>query len=111
MSGRAILPTRRPNVTVEVAHGGHAFTVTVGYDLTGRVREVFAGGTRIGTDLAHVIADACVALSLALQHGARPADLGRSMGVVPDLARGGDAVLPASVLGAICAAMVAAEVV
>jgi len=95
------LPARRPNETREVEHAGHRFTVTIGYDLSGRPLEVFADGTRIGTDLGHVVSDACVVMSLALQHGCPPALLPKSMGRVPDLLTGADACRPASVLGSI----------
>lgn len=105
--GRGQLPTRRPNATTEVEHAGFRFTVTVGFDLTGQPREVFADGVKIGTDLGHVISDACVVISLALQHGCPPETLPKSMGRVPELALGEDACRPASPLGTI-AGLVAA---
>lgn len=98
---RQVLPHRRPSETREVEHNGHRFTVTVGFDLEARAREVFADGAKIGTDLAHVISDACVVVSLALQHGCPPELLPKSMGLIPDVARGEDATRPASILGAI----------
>ena len=101
---RQILPHRRPNETREIEHDGRRLTVTVGFDLDARPREVFADGVREGTDLAHILADACVVVSLALQHGAEPSALRKSLGVVPDPARGEHATRPASVLGAIVAA-------
>lgn len=51
-------------------HQGHAFTVTVGYDLAGRPREIFADTSKAGTELAHMIANACIVINLALQRGA-----------------------------------------
>lgn len=103
MSDRAALPQRRPNETCEVDHNGHRFTVTVGFDADAMPREVFADGAKIGTDLAHVIADACVVMSLAMQHGSTPGGLIKSLGRVPDPIQGEDATRPASVLGAIAA--------
>lgn len=100
---RERLPDRRVAETTELEHAGFRFTVTVGFDLDGRPKEVFADGTRIGTDLAHVISDACVVLSLALQHGCPPGLLPKSMGRVPDPARGTHATRPASVMGTIAA--------
>lgn len=105
MSARAVLPQRRPNRTLALSHGDFAFTLTIGFDLDGCPREVFADGQRIGSGVAHVISDACVVISLALQHGCAPASLPKSLGRVPDLARGGKACLPASVLGVIAEAV------
>lgn len=106
---RERLPSRRPNETSEIEHAGHRFTVTVGFDLQARPREVFADGARIGTDLGHVISDACVVISLALQHGCPPALLPKSMGRVPDLIAGPGHCRPASALGTIAAAVAAAD--
>lgn len=106
---RERLPTRRPNETSEIEHAGHRFTMTVGFDLQARPREVFADGARIGTDLGHVISDACVVISLALQHGCPPVLLPKSMGRVPDLFAGPENCRPASVLGSIAAAVAEAD--
>jgi hypothetical protein len=103
MAERRRLPDRRPNVTVEVNHGGFRLAVTVGFDLGGRPLEVFASGTRIGTDLGHVLADACVLMSLALQHGCPPERLVRTLGRVPEPGGGAEASRPASVVGAVAA--------
>ena len=102
---RQPLPQRRPNETVEIAHNGHMLTVTVGFDLDAFPREVFADGPKLGTDLAHVISDACVVMSLALQHGCPAQLLPKSLGLVPDPINGEDATRPASVLGAIADAL------
>ena len=98
---RAQLPHRRPNATREVEDGGHRFTVTIGFDLEGRPKEVFADGLKIGTGLGHVIADACIWASLLLQHGATPADLGKSLTRIPVAPWQGDGTTAASVLGTI----------
>ena len=100
---RVRLPDRRPALTREIEHAGHRFSVTIGFDLTGRPREVFAGGAKIGTDLGQLIADHCVVVSLALQHGCTSAELEKSMGVVPDPASAPGASRPASVFGVIAA--------
>lgn len=98
---RERLPDRRPNATTAVEFGGFSFSVTVGFDLTGRPLEVFADGVKVGTDIGHIISDACVVISLALQHGC-PADLlPKSMGRVPYPQRGEGVCGPASALGAI----------
>lgn len=103
---RVPLPSRRPNLTTELEHGGFGFTVTVEFDLTGHPRGVFADGVKIGTDLGHVISDACVVISLALQHGCPAAALPKSLGRVPDPMAGAGGARPASVLGAIAAVIV-----
>lgn len=75
---RARLPDRRPNATLMVDWQGHALTVTVGFDpATGLVREVFGNAPR--GQMHAALANACVAASLALQHGAPLAALARSM--------------------------------
>lgn len=106
MSERVSLPNRRPALTLEIAHRGQVFALTVGFDAAGGAREVFASGAKEGSDMQALICDACVVISLALQHGAAPAGLARSLGRVPDLIRGqagGD--LPASVIGRILEAL------
>lgn len=103
---RTRLPHRRPSVTCELEHGGHRFSVTVGFDLDGRPLEVFADGRT--SHMGQMIADACVAVSLALQHGCPAEALPRSMGRVPDPLAGADACVPASAVGAIAEAVAAA---
>lgn len=102
------LPTRRPCTTVAATWQGHDFTVTVGHDpVTMAPMEVFAGEAKGA--MAAMIGDACVALSIAMQHGATPAELRKSMGRVPAwVARDGAMVeteTPASPIGAILAAV------
>lgn len=106
---RERLADRRPSVTFGLSWHGHAFAVTAGYSPYGRVREVFASGTRTGSDMQRMIDDACVVISLALQFGALPGDLRRSLGSIPDPAAG-MAETPASVIGAILHAIARAEV-
>jgi hypothetical protein len=91
---RARIPNRRFAETVELEHGGSRFTVTVGFYPDGRPGEVFTHGMRTGSTLDALLADACVVVSLLLQHGVEPADLAASMG------RLGNAE-PASVIGAV----------
>jgi hypothetical protein len=101
---RERLPDRRPSVTVTLDWSGHVFAITAGHAADGRVREVFASGLRGGSDMQRLVEAACVVISVALQFGARPGDLRRSLGTVPD-PRDENAVLPASVLGVILAAV------
>ena len=75
---RAQLPTRRPNLTLDLDWQGHAFALTVGFDtLSGAPREVFAN-TPKGGAIQAVLADA-EALSIvqtrcASCHAAQPTD-------------------------------------
>ncbi len=98
---RRALPARRPSETIEVPWRGHSLTITVGFHpADGAPLEVFAD-TRKGGELGATLADACVAISLALQHGVPPAALVHSIAREPDPAAGEDAVRPASPVGAI----------
>lgn len=97
---RLPLPNRRPSITAETtwtAQDGsaHPFTVTIGLDLEGRPREVFANHAKGA--MAATLADACVLISIALQHGITPQALGKSLGRVPLW----EADAPASPLGTI----------
>lgn len=102
---RATLPTRRPNATRAVQWDGHEFSVTIGYDpATVRPAEVFCDVPK-GGQMAATLADACVLISIALQHGIAPADLAKSLGRVPVLWGDEGATQPASPLGAVIEAM------
>ena len=104
---RTPLPDRRPSATTTVTWEGHTFPVSIGLDPeTGRPLEVFADVAQ-GGQFQWAVADACVIISLALQHGIAPADLAKSLGRVPGLVWDKEAqamvevLLPASPLGAI----------
>ena len=100
---RRRLPDRRPSATHVNCWAGSddqptEFSVTVGYYLDGRAGEVFANGQKVGSAMQSLLEDACVAVSIALQHGVGPADLARSMGRTPvSKTETG----PASIIGAI----------
>lgn len=98
---RQPLPTRRPNLTTATDWQGHAFTVTVGFDLQGFPREVFAQHAK--GDMAAMLADACVLISIGLQHGIAPEALAKSMGTVPAWVNGAETTAPASPVGTILA--------
>lgn len=112
---RERLPDRRPAVTRDVVYragvAAHAFTVTVGFcPHTGRALEVFAGG-RTGTEMAAFIADACVTVSKLLQRGETARALYGSLHMTPVAVFDGEEerLVPASVLGAIVAAIIEEE--
>ena len=93
---RARLPNRRPNETVQLMFNDTRYAVTVGYyPDTGCIGEVFTHGAKVGSNMDAILDDACVALSLLLQHGVEPAGLAASMG-----RPGGDGA-PASIIGAL----------
>ena len=91
---RRRLPDRRPAETADLHFGGQAFAVTIGFYPDGRPGEVFADGVRSGSDLEALLDDACVTLSLLLQHGVEPARIAGSMGRLGDRR-------PASAIGAV----------
>ena len=93
---RERLPDRRPCVTMELVHDWRTYSVTVGFDITrNRIGEVFTHGAKIGSAMDSILDDACVAISLLLQHGVEPATLATSMG------RLGDGKTPASIIGSL----------
>ncbi len=94
MPGRQYLPHHRPNETVGLHFEGQHYHVTIGYFADGRPGEVFCRGAKIGSGMDLLIDDACVILSMLLQHGAEPMALARSIGRL-----GGDA--SASIIGAL----------
>ena len=93
---RQRLPNRRPSLTFDLGHDGRVYAVTVGYDpRDGCLREVFTHGAKTGSTMDGILDDACIALSLLLQHGVEPRALASSMG------RLGDGISPASIVGAL----------
>ena len=84
MTAREILPNRRPNRTVDLDFGGRHYAVGIGFFPDGRPGEVFATGVQIGSNMDAILDDACVALSLLLQHGVQPAAISKSMSRVRD---------------------------
>lgn len=108
---RAQLPNRRPNQTIDLQHKGMTFHVTVGFDAkTGAPMEVFGNASKAGSDFAVLLSDACVILSIALQHGILPSELSKTMQWTPVVGMAGKLREPASVIGAILVALVPMEV-
>lgn len=71
---RTALPDRRGNNTVKVTHAWangkeQKLLVTFGVDDGGNVKEIFCADFKEGTDMHGLIVDACIVLSLLLQHG------------------------------------------
>ena len=91
---RSRLPQRRPAQTIEIEHGGLRFAVTVGFYPDGRPGEVFTHGAKTGSTIDGLLDDACVLVSLLIQHGLEPPELAKSMGRLGNEQ-------PASVIGAV----------
>ena len=82
---RRRLPDRRPAITETLQIEGQKVEVTVGFDPgSGAVREVFLVAGKEGSMLDSLLADAAVAISVALQHGVPPAALAKSVGRLPN---------------------------
>jgi hypothetical protein len=103
MSQRTQLPGRRPSITIETQWQGHSFTVTVEFDPLSAAPRKVSADTPKGGQMALTIADACVLISIALQHGIALSALSKSLSRVPDLIAGGGASLPGSPIGTILA--------
>jgi hypothetical protein len=93
---RRRLPDRRPSVTRILVHGGSEYAVSLGFDPADSwLGEVFTHGAKVGSNMDGILDDACIALSLLLQHGVAPTSLAATMG------RLGDGTTPASIIGAL----------
>jgi hypothetical protein len=93
MSERVLLPNRRGAVAVNFTHRDQRFRAHIGYFAGGGVAEIFLDATRPDSALDAFAADAAILISLLLQHGATPAEIGHALRRAPDG-------LPASLIGA-----------
>ena len=71
---RTDLPTRHFSVTSKLTHeraDSHSMNIigTFSLDGKGKVRAVFCSSFKDGADLRALVIDACICLSLLLQHG------------------------------------------
>lgn len=85
---RTELDPRRLSITSKLTHtcaDGTSLHViaTFGLDKTGKVREVFCSSFKDGADLRSLVMDACVCLSLLLQHGYSVQELRSKMTPTP----------------------------
>ena len=93
---RARLQDRRPSMTMQFVYEANNYSVTLGFNVANdRIGEVFTHDAKIGSAMDRILDDACVVLSLLLQHGVSPDALASSMG------RLGDGSSPASIIGAL----------
>lgn len=72
---RASLPARRKNETQDLTWSGKVWTVTVGFDEFGLAREIFADGSKVGSEMEALLDDACILVSMLLQSGWHITDL------------------------------------
>jgi hypothetical protein len=96
---RQPLPNWRRSETHVVQHGNHEFLVGFGFGEDGRVMEVFCSSGKTGVDMTALVTDACILVSLLLQHGESVTALAESMG--ENRAEGENSGPPASLIGAI----------
>ena len=83
-SNRQRLPNRRPSHVETMEMAGQVFTACIGFDPeTGAPRELFLNGGKEGSQFDAMLADAAVAISVALQHGIPAASLAKSVGRLP----------------------------
>lgn len=78
---RVELPNGRHGITMPVEYvtaGGHHQFFDATFGITDRVVEVFMRATKEGNDFSILLQDACIAISLLLQHGETAADLVRA---------------------------------
>ena len=99
MTDRQRLPNRRRQETVELEFGEHQYAVSVGFDPSCAIREVFVTGHRQGSTLDALLDDAAIIISHHLQRGGTAEQLRKSMS---RLGGGiGVATAPASPVGAV----------
>ena len=80
------LPNRRPSLKQSLEVGGQVVTLDVGFDpTTGQPRELFLTAGKEGSMLNSLLADAAIAVSVALQCGVPAAALVKSVGRLPKL--------------------------
>jgi hypothetical protein len=83
---RRQLPTRRQSETHNVEVGNTRLSATVGFYPESIPAELFLGGANDGTDMAAILEDASVVISVALQHGIPARTLAKSVARLPTAA-------------------------
>ena len=85
MTLRRRLPQRRGAIAVDLEHAGHHFRMQIGCFPDGALGEVFLDAAKQNSALDAFAADAAILVSLLLQHGATPAEIGRGFDVAVEL--------------------------
>jgi hypothetical protein len=68
MTERQRLPNRRPCSSLVFRHNGGPYNLTIGFYADGRVGETFIDGPRIGSEVAHLVHDVAMLISIAIQY-------------------------------------------
>jgi len=78
MTGRRRLLHRRVALARDIEHAGHQFRMQIGCFPDGALGEVFLDATKQNSMLDAFAADAAILVSLLLQHGVTPAEIGHA---------------------------------
>ena len=73
------LPSRRQSTTQRLTFEGHKFHITIGFYDDGTPGEVFCDVGKTPQAVQQIISDACIVISIALQHGVPGEALGKSL--------------------------------
>ncbi|RWX72598.1 hypothetical protein EOA24_00725 [Mesorhizobium sp. M2A.F.Ca.ET.039.01.1.1] len=73
------MPQRRLSETIHFKHDKFVYTATLGFYDDGRIGEIFLSSTKSGSFLDIATRDSAIALSFALQHGARISTMREAM--------------------------------
>ena len=92
-ASRQRLPQRRFSQTIDIVFRNQPITMTAEFYPDGELGEVFIEVSKSGADIAHIVHDAAVVISLAIQHGVTIETLHHAVG------RNGSE--PSSIVGAI----------
>jgi hypothetical protein len=93
MTERKRLPNRRPAIATEFWHRDQRYRCHIGRFPSGGIAELFLDSARPNSELDAFAGDAAILISLLLQHGASPAEIGHALRRNPDGS-------PASLIGA-----------
>jgi hypothetical protein len=100
MTLRRRLPQRRGAIAVGLEHAGHHFRMQIGHFQDGALGEVFVDAAKPNSTLDALAADSAILVSLLLQHGATPGEIGHALRRAPD---GTAASLIGAVVDRLCA--------
>jgi hypothetical protein len=76
---RTHLPPRRRMNTYKFEYGGHTHYLSVEYYSNDKIGEVFLATGKVGSAIDNLVKDGAVLISIALQYGATPTELAKSV--------------------------------
>ena len=76
---RQLLPPRRQSINHSLTFEGHKFHITIGFYDDGSPGEVFCDVGKTPQGVQQIMSDACIIISVALQHGVSGEALGKSL--------------------------------